>query len=79
VADSTLDTDEKIEELWQAFQNSDKLFPLKKMSELFNHVRAEELLVRISKFDMLKESSGLIIPILTTFITIITTFLIKPL
>jgi hypothetical protein len=56
VADSKFDSNKKIEEVWKAFQSPDKLFPLKKMSELLNNVRADEILVRISKVDVLKES-----------------------
>jgi hypothetical protein len=79
MADSTLNSDDKIDELRQAFQNSDKLFPLKKMSKLFEDSIADELVVRISKFDLLKESSELTISIVTTLITVVTTFFIKPL
>jgi len=56
MADSKFNPDTKIEELWQAFQSSDKLLPLKTMSELFNDLKADELVHRLSKFDLFKES-----------------------
>jgi len=60
MADSKLNLYKEIEKLWNAFHSSDKLFPLKEMSQLFNDERAEELLVRVSKFDIIKESIDVI-------------------
>jgi hypothetical protein len=71
MADSKLNLDDKIKEICQAFQPTDKILPLKKMSELFKDVKSDELVVRISKFDMFKESTDAIISVIPAAIAIV--------
>lgn len=79
IIDSNLNLDREVEEIWQAFQRSDtdKLFPLKKMSELLKDGREDELLVRISKFDMFKESIDSVMSVILVTAAIITLLLPK--
>lgn len=56
MSDSNLNPDAKIEELCKRLNLLINYFPQKKMSELFNDLKADELLQRLSKLDVFKGS-----------------------
>lgn len=76
---SPLDNNKILLSISKAFYSNDGFEPLRTILTIFNYKEEEKILIKEPIRTRLKESSDLIIPIITTVITIITTFFLpKP-
>jgi hypothetical protein len=75
ITDSPLRTNKDVILLSESFDNKDELLPLRKMTTNYQDLVEQVLSTESLKY-RIKESSDLIIPIITVMITVITTFLL---
>jgi hypothetical protein len=74
---SSLDNNETLISLAKSFEQIDGFEPLRHISAIFPYAETEKILTKESLTTRIQESSDLIIPIVTTIITVITTFFFK--
>jgi hypothetical protein len=75
---SPLNNNQILNSVLSSFHNGDEFKPLRYMLTLLSDGKQENVLVKETLTSKIKESSGLLIPIITVIITIISTFFLKP-
>ena len=75
---SPLDNNDIILSISNSFEDKDEFAPLRHISTIFPNLQGEKILTKETLRIKIRESSDLIIPIVTTVIAIITTFFFKP-
>ena len=76
---SPLDTHKTLLSISKSFENEKGFDPLRHLTTVLPNAEGEKILTKQSLRTRIQESSDLIIPIVTTIVTLITTFFIKPL
>ena len=74
---SPLNNNQILNSIQDSFHDGDELKPLRYMLSLFSNGKQENVLVKETLASKIKESSGLLIPIVTVIISIISTFFLK--
>ena len=75
---SSLDNNKILLSTGNSFEHQDEFEPLRHLSLIFPDSQKENLLTKESFRTKIQDSSDLMIPIITTIITIVTTFFFKP-
>jgi hypothetical protein len=78
ISRSPLNNNQILNSVLNSFHNGDEFKPLRYMLTVLSDGKQENVLVKETLASKIKESSGLIIPIVTVIITIISTFFLKP-
>lgn len=77
ITHSPLDTNKALISISQSFDSEDGLKPLRYLSAFFPDTEVGQILTKETLRMRIKESSDLVIPIITVIITVITTFILK--